>query len=243
MRAVAAGSEDALAALYDRHAGAVFAAARRLSSDQQLAEDVVQETFLAVWNRADQFQPSIGSFAAWLLTIARNRTVDRLRAAGRRPTLVPIPTRTGEETDAAAIERVARTGTVVGGSSVGGGPEVELDRSELRLALAEALGEMTEPERQVLLMAYRDELSQSEIAARLGWPIGTVKTRTRRAFLKLRLRLGPEYGPAPGPGGPDLDEGHEPGPAALAVAPGDRPGPESIRAGTPTLGPSAGWKA
>src|ERR687897_2096160 len=87
---VAAGSQDALAALYDRYGDAVFAAAIRLTSDRQVAEEVVQETFLALWNRAEIFDPSAGSLAAWLHTIARNRTVDRLRAAGRRPNLVPL---------------------------------------------------------------------------------------------------------------------------------------------------------
>ncbi len=90
VREVAAGSHDALAALYDRHADGVFAAASRLTSDRGLAEEVVQETFLALWNRAETFDPSLGSLAAWLHTIARNRAVDRLRAAGRRPHLVPL---------------------------------------------------------------------------------------------------------------------------------------------------------
>ncbi len=90
VREVAAGSQEALGALYDRHVDAVFAAAIRLTSDRQVAEEVVQETFLALWNRAELFNPGAGSLAAWLHTIARNRTVDRLRAAGRRPNLVPF---------------------------------------------------------------------------------------------------------------------------------------------------------
>ena len=90
VRELVAGSHGALATLYDRHADAVFASAYRLTSDRGLAEEVVQETFLALWNRAETFDPTVGSLAAWLHTIARNRTVDRLRAAGRRPTLVPL---------------------------------------------------------------------------------------------------------------------------------------------------------
>src|SRR5215213_3124363 len=90
VRSVAAGSEDALAALYDRHADAIYAVASRLTADRQVAEEVVQETFLALWNRAELFDPATGSLAAWLYTIARNRTVDRLRAAGRRPTVVAL---------------------------------------------------------------------------------------------------------------------------------------------------------
>src|SRR5919109_2378027 len=117
VRAVAAGSHDALAALYDRHADAVFASASRLTSDRGMAEEVVQETFLALWDRAETFDPSVGSLAAWLHTIARNRTVDRLRAAGRRPNLVPISATKGEdEPDAAALERLVSVGRVLGSS-------------------------------------------------------------------------------------------------------------------------------
>jgi RNA polymerase sigma-70 factor (ECF subfamily) len=193
-----AGSDDALAMLYDRHAGAVHGAAFRLTSDRALAEDIVQETFLALWNRAEQFDPSRGSLAAWLLTIARNRTIDRLRATGRRPTVVSISAAgMPDETEAATFERIARLGIVVGDARAGTGPEAELARAELRDVLQGALATIAEPEREVLLLAYRDELSQSEIAVRLGWPLGTVKTRTRRALLKLRLELGPELGPVP----------------------------------------------
>ena len=196
MALVVAGSEEALAALYDRHAGAVYAAASRLTSDRQLAEDVVQETFLALWNRAEQFNSTLGSLAAWLLTIARNRTVDRLRAAGRRPLMVSISAaRRGEETDAATLERVVRDGEVIAAAGLEIGPEDQLVGLELRTALAMALAAMPDGERQVLTLAYRDELSQTEIADRLGWPLGTVKTRTRRGLYKLRELLGPDYAP------------------------------------------------
>lgn len=217
-----AGSEGALAELYDRHAGAVHGAAYRLTSDRGLAEDIVQETFLALWNRAEQFDPSRGSLAAWLLTIARNRTVDRMRAAGRRPTIIPISTaRMTDETEAATLERMARGGIVVGGSRDGTGPEAALARAELRDILQSALGAMAETEREVLLLAYRDELSQSEIAGRLGWPLGTVKTRTRRALLKLRIELGPELGPV-SVDGAELDGADRPAGAVEAGARADR---------------------
>src|SRR2546428_11933966 len=110
--AVAAGSQDALATLYDRHAEAVYVAACRLTNDRQVAEEVVQETFLALWNRAELFDPHAGSLAAWLHTIARNRTVDRLRAIGRRPRLVPVSSmRQDDEPDSSTLERIARLGT------------------------------------------------------------------------------------------------------------------------------------
>ena len=80
VRAVAGGSEEALAALYDRHVGGVHAVALRLTGDHGIAEEVVQETFLALWNRAELFNPELASLGTWLRSIARNRTVDRLRA-------------------------------------------------------------------------------------------------------------------------------------------------------------------
>src|SRR6267154_936716 len=107
VREVAAGSEAALGMLYDRYIDAVYAAASRLTADRQIAEEVVQETFLALWNRAELFDPGMGSLAAWLHTIARNRTVDRLRAAGRRPNLVPLSSAAGEDEQAgAALDRL-----------------------------------------------------------------------------------------------------------------------------------------
>src|SRR5512137_2407384 len=90
VRAVAGGSEDALATLYDRHVGGVHATALRMTGDLGIAEEVVQETFLALWNRAELYDPAMASLATWLRAIARNRTVDRLRALGRRPTLVSL---------------------------------------------------------------------------------------------------------------------------------------------------------
>jgi RNA polymerase sigma-70 factor (ECF subfamily) len=197
VREVAAGSQDALAALYDGYADAVFAAAIRLTSDRQVAEEVVQETFLALWNRAELFDPNTGSLAAWLHTIARNRTVDRLRAAGRRPNLVPLSSAAGsDENDTAALERIAASGTVLGGADLGPGPEGELAAAELRDVIRGALAELPEHERTALVLAYSSELTQSEIAERLGWPLGTVKTRTRRALMRLREVLSDEFGPA-----------------------------------------------
>jgi RNA polymerase sigma-70 factor (ECF subfamily) len=196
VHAVMDGSEAALAALYDRYVDAIFATATRLTTDRQVAEEVVQETFLALWNRAELYDPAVGSLATWLRTIARNRTVDRLRAAGRRPNLVPLSAASGEdEQDGAALDRLVATGTVLGGASVGPGPEGELAATELRGILQQALAELPESERTAIVLAYREELTQTEIADRLGWPLGTVKTRTRRALLRLREALAEELGP------------------------------------------------
>jgi RNA polymerase sigma-70 factor, ECF subfamily len=201
VREVATGSQDALAELYDRHASAVFAAACRLTTDRQLAEEVVQETFLAVWNRAELFNPATGSLAAWLHTIARNRTVDRLRAAARRPRLISVSAvGPDDEPESVALERLAAGGvtsgiTVLGGVDPIGMPEAAFAGTELRERLRDALDVMPDAERTVILLAYRLDLTQSEIADRLGWPLGTVKTRTRRALLRLREVLGDSVDP------------------------------------------------
>ena len=200
VRDVAAGSQSALGDLYDRYIDAVYAAASRLTSDRQLAEEVVQETFLALWNRAELFDPAIGSLAAWLHTIARNRTVDRLRAAGRRPNVIPLSSAAGDDEQAgAALDRLVAAGSVIGGAGVGQGPEGELETTELRQVLRDALAELPDAERTAIVLAYREELTQTEIAERLGWPLGTVKTRTRRALLRLRGALAEELGPGAAP--------------------------------------------
>jgi RNA polymerase sigma-70 factor, ECF subfamily len=187
---VAGGSYDALAMLYDRHADAVFAVARRLTSDRGVAEEVVQDTFLALWDRATTFDPAMGSLAAWLHTIARNRTVDRLRAAGRRPQVVgPSGGGDPEVSETQRLERAAASGTIVAGAETPMAPEPAYASKETRAVIGAALDGMPEEERMVIVLAYRDELSQSEIAERLGWPLGTVKTRTRRALRHLRAAL------------------------------------------------------
>jgi RNA polymerase sigma-70 factor (ECF subfamily) len=200
VREVAAGSQSALGDLYDRYVDAVYAAASRLTTDRQVAEEVVQETFLALWNRAELFDPAVGSLAAWLRTIARNRTVDRLRAAGRRPNLIPLSSAAGEDEQAGpALDRLVAAGTVIGGATAGIGPEGELEATELRQVLRDALDELPDAERTAIVLAYREELTQTEIAERLGWPLGTVKTRTRRALLRLRGALAEELGPGAAP--------------------------------------------
>lgn len=201
MVAVVDGSHEALAALYDRHADAIFATVCRLTSDRGLAEEIVQETFLSLWDRAETYDPGVGSLAAWLHTIARNRTVDRLRAAGRRPTLMPLApfgsdrNRTGDEPDAEALERLMASGTLVAGGQPAPSPEMAAALAELRAALHMALAGMPEAERTVIVLAYGEDLTQLEIAERLGWPLGTVKTRTRRALAHLRSVLGSGAGP------------------------------------------------
>ena len=207
---MAAGSEAALETLYDRYASAIFAAAYRLTSDRGTAEEVVQETFLALWNRAETFDPGAGTLSAWLHTIARNRTIDRLRAAGRRPPQVALSSAAGPDEDPAqALDRLVTGGSIVGGSAPSPRPEEAVASGALREAIGSALAGMPDVERTVILLAYQEELSQAEIAGRLGWPLGTVKTRTRRALQRLREGLGAEYGPATGPDGVPVSAGED----------------------------------
>src|SRR4029079_6531748 len=114
---MAARSEAALETLYDRHATALFAAVYRMTSDRGTAEEVVQETFLTLWNRAETFDPHAGSLAAWLHTIARNRAIDRMRAAGRRPTLVAFASGPVPDDDVnGALDRLMAGNPVVAGA-------------------------------------------------------------------------------------------------------------------------------
>jgi RNA polymerase sigma-70 factor (ECF subfamily) len=196
VRELVAGSEAALGTLYDRYGDAIFAAAYRLTSDRGVAEEVVQETFLTLWNRAELFDPSAGSLGGWLHTIGRNRAVDRLRAAGRRPQLVTLTSSVRDENETQALERALASGTVMAGAAQPAGPEEAAAAADVRDALRRAVAAMPEIERTVILLAYQEELSQTEIADRLDWPLGTVKTRTRRALLHLREALGGEFGSA-----------------------------------------------
>ena len=190
MRQLIQGSQDALSRLYDRHAQPVFATALRVSQDRGIAEEVVQETFLALWNRAELFDPSRGALSAWLLVIARNRAIDRLRAAGRHDRAASFSSfGRGETDDQSTVEWLTSTGDLIGVAGQEPGPEMALSDKETRESIQDALASLAPLERRVIELAYATGMSQSEIAAHLDWPVGTVKTRTRRALRHLRERL------------------------------------------------------
>jgi RNA polymerase sigma-70 factor, ECF subfamily len=157
---VARGDRGAFETLYRRHVRPVYALALRRLGDRESAEDAVQDTFAAVWRSARTYRPERGPAAPWLFSIARNATVDRLRA---RVALAEPP--------AAADD--------------GPGPPERAEQDWLTWRVHRALGELPEPERQVLALAYWGERSQSEIASELGIPLGTVKTRTRSGLARL----------------------------------------------------------
>jgi RNA polymerase sigma-70 factor (ECF subfamily) len=198
VRRVVGGSEEALAALYDRHASAVFAAALRTSGDRWVAAEVVQETFLALWNKAELFDPSRGALSAWLSRIARNRAIDRVRAARHRERAASFSSFGRDESeDRSLVEWLTASGELIGIAGPEPAPEAALSEKETRASIQDALASLDPMEHQVILLAYDGGLSQSEIAASLGWPIGTVKTRTRRALRHLRDRLEPRDIPMP----------------------------------------------
>jgi RNA polymerase sigma-70 factor, ECF subfamily len=185
-----AGSQDALASLYDRHHEAVFAAALRVTRDRSVAAEVVQETFLTLWDRAELYDSSRGRLPTWLTTIARNRSVDHLRSAGRRDRASTFSSFGRDDGDDQSVaEWLTTSGALIGAAGADPLPEAALTGKETRASIEQALATLAPQERAVIVLAYDAGLSQSEIAAHLGWPIGTVKTRTRRALANLRGRL------------------------------------------------------
>ena len=186
LRRVAGGDEAAFMTLYDRHSDALFGTAVRFLRDRESAAEVLQDVFVAIWQRADQYDPRFGSAIGWLIGIARNRAIDRLRAESRRPRAVHAWIGDAEAND--TVDLLDWAGRRQDGSTEGD-PVVEADRRWTRSLVRTVLAEMPPDERQVVVLAYDHALSQSEIAERLGMPIGTVKSRTRRALARLRATL------------------------------------------------------
>ena len=173
LRAVARGDERAFADLYDLYGSILFGLLLRILNSRAEAEDVLQEVFLQVWQRAANFDETRGRPFTWLVTVARSRAIDRLRAAGSRD----------RATDAAAADALsdAHAGVV--------DAVEETFRSEQAATVRRALAAIPEEQRRPLLLAYAEGLSQTEIAARLKEPLGTVKTRMRSGLMKLRELL------------------------------------------------------
>jgi RNA polymerase sigma-70 factor, ECF subfamily len=190
LQLVVEGSAEALASIYDRHVRDVYALAARTTGDASLAGDVVQETFLAVWDRAELFDPARGSMRGWLLAIARNRAIDHVRHSRRHNRALAFSALgTADPDDSSLAEWLTGSGVLVATGAPDPGPETTVVGLETRAVVVEAIESLAPVERSVIQLAYGSHLSQVEIAARLGWPLGTVKTRTRRALRHLRERL------------------------------------------------------
>jgi RNA polymerase sigma-70 factor, ECF subfamily len=169
---VAAGDAGALGVLYDRHIRAVYSIALRVLRDESEAEEVVQDVFAQVWRQASRYDRTRGTVAAWLMTIARTRAIDRLRARRARP-------------DSAAASLDMSTEPLA--PSIDPGIVIDAERDAQRVRLA--LDTLPLVQRLALELAYFEGLTQSEIAERLEEPLGTVKTRIRLGLLKLRDAL------------------------------------------------------
>ena len=188
---IAAGEEAAFVIAYDRHAGFVFGSVARFLGDREAAAEVVQDAFVTLWRRARQFDARSGSLLTWLLAIARHRAIDRLRADGRRPSrdairLDALTSEGGASGNAANAEVPA---ALIADASTD--PLRVTTRRWAQSVVRTGIAELPENERRVILLGYAEDLSQAEIAERLEWPLGTVKSRTRRAMAQLRARLGP----------------------------------------------------
>ncbi len=160
----------ALDELYRRYGRIVYSLILRVVRDTGIAEDLVQETFLRAWTRAWSLDPQKGSIGPWLLAVARHNALDYLRSGAARERIGP---------DLEEIENPAVYQEI----------EPELLRSENLGRIQAAIGKLSPQQREVLDLAYFEGLSQSEIAERMGQPLGTVKTWARSALKRLRAEV------------------------------------------------------
>lgn len=171
---VASGDATALEALYDRHSPTLYGLLLRILAVPEDAQEVLQEVYLQIWNRASMFDGTRGSEIAWMISIARSRGIDRLRSRRLR----------GERETDAGREISIRPANVDTKTSM----ENAIASQESQ-AVRSALSELPAAQRIALELAYFEGLSQSEISARLSEPLGTVKTRMQLGMKKLRERL------------------------------------------------------
>ena len=174
LAAIAAGDRDAFSRFYDLTAPMAFGLIRRVLRDPEAAAEVLQEVFWQVWQDASRYDPARGTPEAWLVMRAKTRAIDRLRSIRRRDRTFVAPL---DESVAQRREDQAPNPAVV---------------AEDRGLIQTALAQLPEAQRRVIELAFFEGLTQSEIAARLGEPLGTVKTRARLGLDRLRAALGGE---------------------------------------------------
>lgn len=173
--AMARGDERAAARMYDRHAAVVYGLALRIVKEVADAEEVVVEAFAQAWRDAARFDGTRGSVIGWLTTIARTRSLDLIRSRQRRE----------RATDAASTMLDAPAAMSEGFRA----PDALVEETDRANALAEALRELPDAQRNAIELAFYEGLTHPEVAARLKEPLGTVKTRIRLGMLKLRDML------------------------------------------------------
>ncbi len=168
---------DAYTALFDRYGDLVFSVALRIVGEPATAEDVVQDVFLRLWRRPEQFDLQRGRFVTWLMSVTRNRSIDERRSQGRRLRRESLPSTTVEEED------------VFPSGDERDDPAMAALVADERRAVRRALALLPAEQKLELQLAYFGGLTQQEIAERLGQPLGTVKTRIRLGMQKMRATL------------------------------------------------------
>jgi RNA polymerase sigma-70 factor (ECF subfamily) len=173
VRRMAAGDESALGLLYDRWSPLLHSVARRIVADPDDAEEVLEEAFWQAWRQAARYEEGRGGVSTWLTMIVRSRALDRVRARGRlreeRWENIPEP--------------------IAGDADGAVSPDAAAEQDEQRRLIAAAVAQLPPEQRETVELAYFRGMSHSEIAAKLGQPLGTVKTRARLALQKLRESL------------------------------------------------------
>lgn len=175
LQRITARDPAALAELYDRHSRLLFGLVLRIVRDRAEAEESLQEAFVRVWTRAETYDARVGGPLPWIVRLARNIAIDRLRARRTRAAIdAPAP-------DARVAEAVPASGIQ--------SPEAAVLDAERRLVLADALAGLPAKQRELIEAAFFEGCTHSELARRFGLPLGTVKMRIRSGMIAMRQRL------------------------------------------------------
>ena len=180
LSAVATGDRSAVATLYDRHAGLVYGLARRVVRDPGLCEEVVQDTFVKVWRRAETFDASRAGAVTWLVGVARNCAIDRLRREAAQPLHGSVEILDGD--GASTVDDGASSADDEYAADPADIAQVHDRADRIRVAVKQ----LPPAQRRAIELAYFSGLSQSEIATRLDEPLGTIKTRIYHGMRTLR---------------------------------------------------------
>ncbi len=173
---VATGDRRSFAELYDRFSRVLFSVAYRVLNSQEAAEDVLQDVFIQIWEKAPLYDPQRGKPLTWAVTLTRNKAIDRLRAIQRRNRL-----QDAVEKEALTFEQFDDRSSVEAVEGMESGAMVRA-----------AICRLSPDQRQAIELAFFSGLTQTEIAERLGEPLGTIKARIRRGMMKLRDVIAPQ---------------------------------------------------
>ena len=173
---VATGDRRSFAELYDRFSRVLFSVAYRVLNSQEAAEDVLQDVFIQIWEKAPLYDPQRGKPLTWAVTLTRNKAIDRLRAIQRRNRL-----QDAVEKEALTFEQFDDRSSVEA-----------VEGMETGAMVRAAIRRLSPDQRQAIELAFFSGLTQTEIAERLGEPLGTVKARIRRGMMKLRDVIAPQ---------------------------------------------------